>query len=236
MAVNPPGAPPPRHAPDTEHLPCGRNLATLWDAWEAGAPEPHDAVCPHCAAALRDLTHLRHAALTVHAPTPPHDTPDASSPSLDTTALTGRIMDAVRLELRPGHRLPLGGSDEDTWIHESAATRTLRTITERVPGVRVLRCGILPSTTDDRAPVTTRLEISAGHDHDLRDLADRVRRAVRTGADHELGLAVSTVDVHITDLHEPATPTTPPSPALPPPPAPRTPGPTTPHTPPPEHP
>ncbi|MER7730324.1 Asp23/Gls24 family envelope stress response protein [Streptomyces erythrochromogenes] len=213
MAMNDPeplGAPGGR--PDGEHaelLACGRDLAAVWEQAErAGEPgqgrtDPHALTCPHCRDAAADLERLRAAAL---APPATGDAgPGADGPA-DTSALVRRVMDVVRLELRPGRTLPLGGADEDIWVYESVAARTLRAAAEEVPGVRAGSCRIAPSGgrgEHPRGPVTVQLEVTVAYGHELRATCEAVRRDTGRAADERLGLAVSSLDVTVTDLHDP---------------------------------
>ncbi|MFJ3876884.1 Asp23/Gls24 family envelope stress response protein [Streptomyces sp. NPDC090077] len=225
MAMNDPvpaGSP---AAEDSELLACGRDLAAVWEqaeAWDpAGAaeqgevaeqgeqgegmagggeppPDPHSRRCVHCRQALADLRRLRAAALGPEAPRT-GGAPDAS-------ALARRVMDVVRLELRPGRTLTLGERDEDTWIYESVAARTLRAAAEEVPGVRAGSCRVAPPEGRDaprRGPVAVRLEVTVEFGPGLRAVTERVREAVGRAAERRLGLALASVDVTVTDLHDP---------------------------------
>ncbi|MGW4745632.1 Asp23/Gls24 family envelope stress response protein [Streptomyces sp. NPDC004290] len=182
---------------DLELLACGRDLASVWET--AGRPDadPHTAGCPYCRGAVEDLERLRAAAL-------PATSPPAAE--IDTAALVRRVMDVVRLELRPGRDLPLGEVEEDTWIYESVAARALRAAAEEVPGVRAGSCRITPpgSRTDPaRGPVAVRVGVTVAYGLDLMTASEAVRDRVAQAARERLGLAVSAVDVTVTDLHEP---------------------------------
>jgi hypothetical protein len=80
-------------------LPCGRALEALWEDLEAGTagrPGSHEQDCPHCLTALSGLVALRDATRELTA------APVAVPPRL-----TGRIMAAVRAEVRRTRLLPL---------------------------------------------------------------------------------------------------------------------------------
>ncbi|MFG3188043.1 Asp23/Gls24 family envelope stress response protein [Streptomyces omiyaensis] len=193
--------PHPREAPDDEDLEvlaCGRDLAEVWErAALAPADDPHTLACAYCRQAVTDLEHLRAAALPV-APAPPAD--------LDTSALVRRVMEVVRLELRPGRDLPLGEDDEDSWIYESVAARTLRAAAEEVPGVRAGSCRVTPPgsrTSPARGPVGVRIDITVEYGRDLRSTSRAVRDGLARAARERLGLAVDALDVTVTDLHDP---------------------------------
>ncbi|MFE3581215.1 Asp23/Gls24 family envelope stress response protein [Streptomyces vinaceus] len=182
-----------------ELLACGKDLATVWEHADLPGTDPHTATCPHCRRAVEELQHLRVAVL------PPATTPPAD---IDTTAVVRRVMDAVRLELRPGRNLPLGEVGEDSWIYESVAARTLRTAAEQVPGVLAGSCRITPPgsrTQPTRGPSAVRLAITVAYGHDLPTTTRAVRENLIRAAGQHLGLALGDLDVTVTDLHEPPT-------------------------------
>ncbi|MFF4471605.1 Asp23/Gls24 family envelope stress response protein [Streptomyces sp. NPDC001599] len=186
------------HAED-ERLACGRLLSEVWEAGEGGADDPHLRVCAHCSAAVRQLDLLGAAVRGASG--------GGREPEWDAGALTERVMDVVRLELRPGRPLPLGEREEDLWVREAMAAKALRAAAETVPGVRAGSCRIRPAESGgspSRGPVRVRLEVVVPLTPRLRDLAEEVRRRVRGAADDALGLPVDHVDVHITDVTDPA--------------------------------
>ncbi|MET8968907.1 Asp23/Gls24 family envelope stress response protein [Streptomyces hydrogenans] len=198
MAMN---IPQPRDTHDDEEpelLACGRELAAVWEQAAHPRPDdPHALTCVYCRQAVADLEHLRAAAL-------PPDT--APSSGIDTSALARRVMEVVRLELRPGRDLPLGEVDEDSWIYESVAARTLRSAAEEVAGVRAGSCRITPPGTRSapvRGPVTVCVDITAEYGCDLTAVSRAVRDSLAHAARERLGLALAAVDVNVTDLHDP---------------------------------
>lgn len=112
---------------DDEQLPCGRSLSDVWDLWEQEKDDPHLTDCPHCRQAVGELAALETSVRQLRERS-------ATAEFYDARALTQRIMDVVRLELRPGRPLPLGEPEEDLWIVESAAARTVRAAAETVEG------------------------------------------------------------------------------------------------------
>ncbi|MEC4575766.1 Asp23/Gls24 family envelope stress response protein [Streptomyces virginiae] len=197
MAMNTPHPDDPREDEGLELLACGRDLATVWERAGQSEADPHTATCAYCRQAVAEMEHLRAAAL------PPATTPSAD---IDSAAVVRRVMDAVRLELRPGRNLPLGAADETSWIYESVAARTLRTAAQEVPGVLAGSCRITPPgsrTSPARGPVTVRLDITVAHGLDLRATARSVRESLARTAQDRLGLAVSELHVTVTDLHAP---------------------------------
>ncbi|MFJ1647870.1 hypothetical protein [Streptomyces sp. NPDC088258] len=192
---------------DEEPLPCGRELSAVWEAWDAGesARDPHLSDCPHCAAALADLAALDDAVREARADEPPDRAGLAE--------LTGRVMDIVRLELRPGRTLPLGGPEDDAWIVEAAAARAFRAAAESLPAVRAGSCRIGPldpgaarrsgtaaGGAGDRGPVRVRLEVVAGLRWPLPELAESVRARVAAAAEDAIGIEVARIDVLIVDV------------------------------------
>ncbi|UDM05487.1 Asp23/Gls24 family envelope stress response protein [Streptomyces longhuiensis] len=191
--IHPPASPPPDS--DDEQLRCGRMLFEVWSDWEDGVVDS----CPHCERAVQDLDQLGTAVRQMEDAT---DEAEVSS-GFDPAALTQRVMDVVRLELRPGRPLPLSDPADHMWIMESVAARTLRTAAEQVPGVRAGSCRIDPATASGTGKVTVRIGIRAPWSTpDLQELADRVRSRVEQAADRRLGLDIGGVDICITDLDD----------------------------------
>lgn len=176
---------------DDELLLCGRLLSRTWEDWERGADDPHLRTCPHCRQAVRGLDDLESVVRGLQAET------DTTASAYDTEPLTRRIMDVVRLELRPGRPLPLGEPTEDLWIMEAVVARALRAAAESVPGVRAGSCRLRDGDGDG---VEVRLEIHAPADAPLPELAARVRERVWEAADRELGMDITAVDIRVTDL------------------------------------
>ncbi|MFI0510380.1 Asp23/Gls24 family envelope stress response protein [Streptomyces sp. WSLK1-5] len=188
------------HGDDDELLPCGRLLSRAWEDWEHRPEDAHLRSCPHCRDAVRELDRLESAVHGLRTQT-------ADGSAYDAEPLTRRIMDVVRMELRPGRPLPLGEPVEDLWIMEVVAARTLRAAAETVTGVRAGSCRLVQVGPDGRnaadgtlAGVGVRLDIHAPADAPLPELAAQVRERVWEAADRELGLVVAAVDIRVTDL------------------------------------
>ncbi|WP_329285600.1 Asp23/Gls24 family envelope stress response protein [Streptomyces sp. NBC_00691] len=179
---------------DHARLPCGRLISELWDRWERQEHDAHLTVCEHCRHQVEDLERLESAV---------HGLREATEPEgADVTALTRRVMDVVRLELRPGRPIPLGDPWEDLSIMEAVAARSLREAAETIPGVHAGSCRL---ELTPRAPeVAVRIEVHAPAHGVLPEIADRIRAAVRAAATSELGMSVSAVDILISDLVGPA--------------------------------
>ncbi|QLJ01097.1 nucleopolyhedrovirus P10 family protein [Streptomyces sp. NEAU-sy36] len=124
----------------------------------------------------------------------------------------------VRHHVGLGRLLPLGGPGDGAWIAEAAAVAVLRRAADEVPGVRLgaLRIGLAhPATVAEPAvpappsalpPGALRLtaDFAAAFAEPLQAAAARLRRALATAADERLGLAVTEVDLRVTDLLETA--------------------------------
>ncbi|MFD3414942.1 hypothetical protein [Streptomyces cyaneofuscatus] len=181
---------------EEERLACGLLLSDVWDAWDAGrtADDPHFAACPHCSAALAELTGLGDAVRRTCAEEP-------GVPEATTAAVTARVMDLVRLELRPGRPLPLGEPEEDHWIVEAAAARLLRAAVDALPGVQAGSCRIAPlDPADPTGPVHVHVEVAASLDRSLPDLADAVRARIAEVADQDIGIRLGAADVLVVDI------------------------------------
>ncbi|MFI2199219.1 nucleopolyhedrovirus P10 family protein [Streptomyces sp. NPDC020192] len=128
---------------------------------------------------------------------------------------------AVRHQLGLGRLLPLGGPRDGAWITEEAAAAVLeRAAADGVPGVRLgaLRIG-LADPEDVHEPVVPpppgalpagalRLtaDFAATAAEPLPTVASRLRHALATAATRQLGLAVTEVDLRVTDLLDTAEP------------------------------
>ncbi|MFJ4776281.1 hypothetical protein [Streptomyces sp. NPDC088762] len=177
----------------TELLPCGRPLLAAWQqARSPGstAPDPHTGDCPYCRQAVEGLRALDRATLSLRA----EEQPDVHS-------LANRVINAVRAEVRLGASLPLDDPDHDLRIAESAAAKVLRRAADTVPGTHAASCRLTP-TPDDTA-VHVVMTLATTLDRPLPERAAQVRQAVLHAAHHELGLAVTGVDVEINSLLDP---------------------------------
>lgn len=117
-------------------LPCGRDLETVWERLadvEAGRGDEHDLTCPDCRDARASLVALRELTGELLA--------DTAEP---TPHLTGRIMAAVRAEVRRRHDMvPLPTAEPGlVRISEHAVAAVLRFAADSVEGVRARRCRV----------------------------------------------------------------------------------------------
>ncbi|MGW7591616.1 Asp23/Gls24 family envelope stress response protein [Streptomyces rubiginosohelvolus] len=176
-----------RTDPDDETLPCGRLLSQVWADWEEGVHDDHTAQCAHCRLAVADLERLESQVRAL-------DSEPAQQP-VDAASFIDRVMDVVRLELRPGRPLPLGEADEDLRIMENVAARALRRAAEEVSGVRAGSCRLGGTPVDVdlsvHVPLTT---------PDVPALAQQIRDRVDATAHERLGLHLGEINVRITDL------------------------------------
>jgi hypothetical protein len=183
-------------------LPCGRALEALWEDLEAGTaglPGSHEQDCPHCLTALSGLVALRDATRELTA------APVAVPPRL-----TGRIMAAVRAEVRRTRLLPLPAAGlepgGEAVISEQAVAIVLRFAADGVDGVRARRCAVrprdpgeapdgMPGWVDVEMTLAIRYGISPGE-----AVLAAVRRAVLAAADARIGLRVARCDLLVEDL------------------------------------
>ncbi|MFD3880707.1 Asp23/Gls24 family envelope stress response protein [Streptomyces microflavus] len=186
MNIHPPES---RNDPDDETLPCGRLLSQVWAAWEDSVRDEHAALCPHCRAAVADLEHLENQVKAL-------DSGSGQQP-FDAHRIIDRVMDMVRLELRPGHPLPLGDAADDMVIMENIAARVLRGAAEEIPGVRAGSCRMTPANASVKVALSVQAPLTT---HDVQSLAHDIRLRVRQAADQRLGLQLGAVDVLVTDL------------------------------------
>ncbi|MFF2861520.1 Asp23/Gls24 family envelope stress response protein [Streptomyces rubiginosohelvolus] len=192
--------------PDDETLPCGRLLSQVWADWEEGVHDDHTAQCAHCRLAVADLERLESQVRAL-------DSDPAQQP-VDAASFIDRVMDVVRLELRPGRPLPLGEADEDLRIMENVAARTLRQAAEEIPGVRAGSCRLTLAEAPGGPPVNVDLSVHVPlTTPDVQALAQEIRDRVDVTAHARLGLQLGEIDVRITDLvDEDASPRSPRSP------------------------
>ncbi|MFH9658320.1 hypothetical protein ACH4NF_09405 [Streptomyces sp. NPDC017248] len=172
-----------------EVLPCGRLLSRVWEQARDAAPaaDPHTVSCPHCREAVEGLA-------TVDAATRALRAEDAAAQH----ALTGRVMEIVRAEVRLGRLLPLADPDRDLRITEHAAARVLRQAADAVPGAHTASCRLAPA--DEGTGVRVTMTLAAAADRPLPDRAGEVRRSVLRSAGQDLGLALTAVDITVVDL------------------------------------
>jgi hypothetical protein len=175
-----------------ELLPCERPLSRAWEqARDADATaDPHTARCPHCQQAVEGLAALDEATRALRA----EERPSGHS-------FADQVINAVRAEVRIGAMLPLDDPAHDLQIAESAAAKVLRRAVDTVPGARAASCRLTP--TGNGTAVHVAMTLATALDQPLPERAAQVRRAVFHAADHELGLAVTGVDLEIDAVLDP---------------------------------
>lgn len=197
--------------PRTERhlLPCGRDLEDLWEHNAALADsrlDEHERTCAHCQSARSSLQALAAATRAVY------EDESLSPPR----ALRGRIMDAVRAEVRRVDRLPLPpGEFGPVEVSEQAAAVVLRFAADTVEGIRARHCRLRaaepPSVRvadsaarQDRGagPIWVDLSIAIRYSqHTTLALLDAVRTRVAAAAAAQVGLNVTRIDIEVEDLY-----------------------------------
>ncbi|MBF6174861.1 Asp23/Gls24 family envelope stress response protein [Nocardia blacklockiae] len=179
-------------------LPCGRGLEQVWerlDALDAGLADEHERTCPHCAAARESLLTLRGATRELV------DEPDPPPP-----ALFGRIMTAVRTEVRRGRTVELPTAEPGSIeVSEQAVAVVLRYAADTVDGVRARHCHVRsagPGPDGETAvEVEMTIAVRAGG-RPVERLVAQVRERVRAAASARIGLLVQRIDIGVADLYE----------------------------------
>lgn len=188
-------------------LPCGRRLDDLWDRMDAfgGAPvDEHERICPHCQTSRSSLQALAKATRAVY-----EDESLTPSP-----ALRGRIMAAVRAEVRRGNRLPLPrGEFGPVDVSEQAVAVVLRFAADTVEGVRARRCrlhftqrpiagGCVAEIADAAGPIRVDLSIAIRYSRDTTpELVEAVRARVAAAAAAQVGIQVAEIDIEVEDVY-----------------------------------
>jgi hypothetical protein len=177
-------------------LPCERDVEQVWerlDAVGAGLADEHELTCPHCRAARESLLALREATaeLVVEDDVPP--------------ALFGRIMSAVRAEVRRGSMVPLPTPEPGSLeISEQAVAAVLRYAADTVDGVRARRCRVRTGTSggvDGVVEVELTLAVSLRNVTGGEALA-LVRERVTAAAAARVGLTLAKLDLLVDDIFE----------------------------------
>ncbi|MEV7039944.1 Asp23/Gls24 family envelope stress response protein [Amycolatopsis sp. NPDC051061] len=176
-------------------LPCERDVEQVWerlDAVGAGLADEHELTCPHCRAARESLLALREATaeLVVEDDVPP--------------ALFGRIMSAVRAEVRRGSMVALPTPEPGfVEISEQAVAAVLRYAADTVDGVRARRCRVRTRADGVGGVVEVELTLAVS----LRIVTGGaalalVRERVTAAAAARVGLTLAKLDLLVDDLFE----------------------------------
>jgi hypothetical protein len=191
-------------------LPCGRGLDALWDGVEAGTagePGSHEHDCPHCQTAVASLTTLREATREL-----------AAEPVRVPDRLTGRIMSAVRAEVRRSRTVPLPapgqGPGDRAEISEQAVAVVLRFAADSIDGIRARRCTVRLHGEEtrgdgehesDAVPGLVDVEMTLAIRYGTGpadDVLAAVRRALAAAADAGIGLRIARCDLYVEDIYQ----------------------------------
>jgi uncharacterized alkaline shock family protein YloU len=177
-------------------LPCGRDVETVWERLsevEAGRPDEHELGCAECGHARTALIAVRDATVAL--------IDDAQQPS---AGLTGRIMSAVRADVRRRDMLPLPTIEPGPLrVSEQAVAAVLRFAADSVPGVRARRCRVSVSAAGDgELLLAVDLGIAVSYGAFAADALAVVRARVSAAAAARIGLRVSRLDLTVTDLYD----------------------------------
>lgn len=170
-------------------LPCGRDVETVWARLDD--LDAHQRECPHCRAARESLLVLRAMTGVLIA--------DDTAPS---PGLTGRIMSAVRAEVRRGDLIRLPGTEPGgARISEAAIAAVLRFAADQVPGVRARRCRIR-AVDDQNGQIEVRMTIAVSYRQFAGALAE-VRARIEAAATGRIGVRLARLDLTVVDVYQP---------------------------------
>ena len=166
-------------------LPCGRDVEDVWEHLDGG--DEHDRTCPHCQGARQSLTVLRDLTKEL--------AEEETAPPVD---LTGRIMAAVRAEIR---RHELLGPQGGVRVSAQAVAAVLRFAADGVPGVRARRCRVTEVAGDDLA-IEVAMTIAVEFGVFALGAVDEVRSRVASAAAAQVGVRLARLDLAVADLYE----------------------------------
>jgi hypothetical protein len=185
-------------------LPCGRDVETVWERLAdvaAGRGDEHDLTCPDCRDARASLNALRDVTGELVA--------DTTEPA---PHLTGRIMSAVRAEVRRRHdMLPLPTTEPGlVRISEHAVAAVLRFAADSVAGVRARRCRVHelrvraadPGDGEESGPVlVVELSVAVSYQSFAWRALDLVRERVAAAAATRIGSELHRLDLIVEDVY-----------------------------------
>jgi hypothetical protein len=179
-------------------LPCDRDLELTWerlDAVAAGLADEHELTCPYCRMARASLLALREATteLVAEAEQPPPD-------------LVGRIMSAVRAEVRRGQMVNLPATEPGVVaVSEQAVAVVLRYAADTAGDVRARRCRVrtvgFGEAGESLVEVELTLAVSVRNAAGSETL-NRVRERVSAAAVARVGLRLVKLDLLVDDIYE----------------------------------
>ncbi|MFJ7949624.1 Asp23/Gls24 family envelope stress response protein [Streptomyces sp. NPDC096354] len=174
-------------------LPCGREMETVWERLgpaDSSLADTHDLTCEHCSAARQSLVILQEVTGKL-----------ASEEIAPPLSLTGRIMSAVRAEVRRHHMLALPGAEPGrVQISEQAVAAVLRCAADSVDGVRARHCRIF--VTGREGAVDVEMSLAVAYHRFSADAVEEVRERVRTAAAARVGIALVRLDLTVEDLYD----------------------------------
>ncbi|TDV48750.1 Asp23/Gls24 family envelope stress response protein [Actinophytocola oryzae] len=179
-------------------LPCGRDVETVWERLadvEAGLVDEHDLTCPDCRDARASLVALREITGELVA--------DTAEP---TPNLTGRIMAAVRAEIRRRQDMvPLPTAEPGPLrISEHAVAAVLRFAADSVAGVRARHCRVHDRRVPDpdgELMLVVELSVAVGYESFSWGALDLVRERVAAAAATRIGPRVHRLDLIVEDVY-----------------------------------
>lgn len=190
MAVN--------RAPGAYELPCERDLEQVWERLDevaAGHADEHELTCPHCRTARESLQALREATDELVA--------DADAPPPD---LIGKIMSAVRAEVRRGHMMRLPSPEPGVVeVSEQAVAVVLRFAADAVTGIRARRCRVRTVGIGDAGESIVEVDLTLAVS--LRNATggealSEVRERVSAAAAARVGLRVERLNLIVDDIYQ----------------------------------
>ena len=171
-------------------LPCGRDVEQVWEAIDLA--DGHTRVCPHCAVVRESLLVLRAATdeMAREEIEPPFD-------------LVGRVMSAVRADVRRTEVVPLPG-DGLARISTQAIAALLRYAADGVYGVRARTCRVVeaPESTSADPLIEVELHIAISADKVTHETFDVVRQRVLTATSARIGVRLAQLDLVVSDVLE----------------------------------
>lgn len=188
-------------------LPCGRDVETVWERLAdltAGRADEHDLTCPDCRDARASLIALKDMTAELRA--------DTVEP---TPHLTGRIMSAVRAEVRRRHDMvPLPTAEPGlVRISEHAVAAVLRFAADSVAGVRAHRCRVQDDrvgaadasghgASENGAPMlVVELTVAVSYQSFAWRALDLVRERVTAAAATRIGPRLRRLDLIVEDVY-----------------------------------
>jgi hypothetical protein len=168
-------------------MPCGRDLATLYEHLSAGALDAHEQACPRCRQAADALAPALQAIVSLAAqrPEPP-------------AGFVESVMARIRADMRRTRYLALPAQSPSTLtITEHAAAAIMSGAVDAIPGVTSRGCRF-PVPRD---PAHVAISISLRYGLRLAAAAGHIRAALRAAALAQLGIRLRKIDISVDDVH-----------------------------------